>query len=57
MISTGLGYLDKLTGGLSLGDNVVWESADGVPVEYFIRSFFYGAADFSEKIIFISFNF
>lgn len=56
MISTGLDYLDKLTGGLKLGDNVVWESADGVPVEYFVRSFFYSASDFREKIIFISFN-
>jgi transcriptional regulator with XRE-family HTH domain len=57
MISTGLTYLDKLTGGLNLGDNVVWEAADGVPVEYFIRSFFDRAKDFSDTIIYINFNF
>jgi transcriptional regulator with XRE-family HTH domain len=57
MVSTGLAYLDRLTGGLNLGDNVVWESADGVPVEYFIRSFFDYAKDFNGTIIYINFNF
>jgi transcriptional regulator with XRE-family HTH domain len=57
MISTGLTYLDKLTGGLKLGDNVVWEAADGVPVENFIRSFFDRAKDFNDNIIYINFNF
>jgi len=57
MISTGLTYLDKLTGGLNLGDNVVWETADGVPVENFIRSFFDRAKDFNDNIIYINFNF
>jgi transcriptional regulator with XRE-family HTH domain len=57
MISTGLTYLDKLTGGLKNGDNVVWEAADGVPVEDFIRSFFDSAKDFSNTIIYINFNF
>ncbi len=57
MLSTGLVYLDRLTGGLNLGDNVVWESADGVPVEYFVRSFFEGARDFNGTIIYINFNF
>lgn len=57
MISTGLTYLDKLTGGLHLGDNVAWEAADGVPVEYFVRSFFSNAKEFSDNIVYISFNF
>lgn len=57
MISTGLTYLDKLTGGFKNGDNVVWEAADGVPVEEFIRSFFDSAKDFSNTIIYINFNF
>lgn len=56
MISTGVPYLDRLTGGLKLGDNVVWQVSDGVPVEYFIRSFFSGQ-DFNATIIYISFNF
>lgn len=57
MISTGITYLDKLTGGLNNGDNVVWEAADGVPVENFIRSFFDHAKEFSNTIIYINFNF
>lgn len=57
MISTGLPYLDKLTGGLKPGDNVVWQVSDGVPVEYFIKSFFYGAGDYNDNIIYVSFNF
>lgn len=57
MISTGLAYLDRLTGGLKLGDNVVWEAADGVPVENFIRSFFDAAPKFSGTVIYINFNF
>jgi len=50
-------YLDRLTGGLKPGDNVVWEAADGVPVENFIRGFFDSAPDFSETVIYINFNF
>jgi DNA-binding XRE family transcriptional regulator len=57
MISTGLPYLDKLTGGLKPGDNVVWQVSDGVPVEYFIKSYFYGAGDYNDHIIYVSFNF
>jgi transcriptional regulator with XRE-family HTH domain len=57
MISTGLSYLDKLTGGLQPGDNVVWQVSDGVPVEHFITSFFKDAEDFKDNIIYVSFNF
>src|SRR5271157_5936937 len=57
MISTGLPYLDRLTGGLEPGDNVVWQVSDGVPVEYFVKSFFLDSANYSGAIIYISFNF
>ncbi len=57
MISTGLPYLDKLTGGYKAGDNVVWQISDGVPVEHFIRSFFNKANEFNENVIYVSFNF
>jgi transcriptional regulator with XRE-family HTH domain len=57
MISTGLPYLDKLTGGLKPGDNVVWQVSDGVPVELFIKSFFNDAQDFNKNVIYVSFNF
>jgi len=57
MISTGISYLDTLTGGLKPGDNVVWQISDGVPVDLFIKSFFNSAKDFNENIIYVSFNF
>ncbi len=57
MITTGLPYLDKLTGGFKAGDNVVWQISDGVPVEHFIRSFFNEANEFNENVIYVSFNF
>lgn len=56
MISTGIKYLDKLTGGLKLGDNVVWEVSNAVPVEYFIKSFFTDSKSFDKTIIYINFN-
>ncbi|MBN2160802.1 MAG: helix-turn-helix transcriptional regulator [Spirochaetes bacterium] len=57
MIGTGIDYLDRVTGGLRLGDNVAWESADGATVEHFIRSFFKSSPEFKENVIYISFNF
>ena len=55
-VSTGIRYLDGVTGGLRLGDNVVWEVTSGVPVEYFIKGFFEGNKTFSNAVIIISFN-
>jgi transcriptional regulator with XRE-family HTH domain len=55
-ISTGIRYLDQVTGGLRLGDNVVWEVTSGVPVEYFIKGFFDGNEQFRSAVIIISFN-
>jgi transcriptional regulator with XRE-family HTH domain len=57
MISTGITYLDKITGGLKLGDNVVWQISDGIPVDNFIKSFFKKKNGFNQNIIFINFNF
>ena len=56
MISIGIEYLDKLTGGLKLGDNVVWSVSNGAPVDFFIRSFFQNKSDFKNNIIYVSFN-
>jgi transcriptional regulator with XRE-family HTH domain len=56
MISTGITYLDKQSGGLRLGDNVVWQVSNAVPVEYFIKAFFSGTPDFDKTIIYLSFN-
>ncbi len=57
MISTGIKYLDKITGGLRLGDNVVWQISDAVPIEYFIKTFFFGPRDFDKNIIYVNFNY
>ncbi len=57
MISTGVKYLDKITGGFRLGDNVVWQVSGGAPVDVFIRSFFYHNENFTKNIIYVNFNY
>lgn len=57
MISTGIKNLDRLTGGIRLGNNVVWQIANAVPIEYFIRSFFNKSNDFQNSIIYVNFNY
>ena len=57
MISMGIRHLDKLIDGLKLGDNVVWQIANAVPIEYFIRSFFNRSNKFQNSIVFVNFNY
>ena len=57
MISTGIEYLDKLTSGFKLGDNVIWQISDGVPLEHFTRSFIEKNPGFLDNIIYINFNY
>ena len=57
MISTGINYLDKITGGFKLGDNIVWQVSDGVPVEIFTHSFFSNTDNFNNSIIYVNFNY
>jgi len=57
MISTGIEYLDKLTSGFKLGDNVIWQSSDGVPLEHFTRCFCEKNPGFMDNIIYINFNY
>ncbi|HNR88776.1 MAG TPA: helix-turn-helix domain-containing protein [Spirochaetota bacterium] len=57
MISTGIKYLDKLLGGLSLGDNVVWQISNGVPIEYFLKSLIGASSEITNNIIYINFNY
>ncbi len=57
MISTGINYIDDLTGGLKLGDNVVWQISNGVPVEYFVKSIFGKPDDTGGTIVYINFNY
>ena len=57
MISTGISFLDKITGGLKLGDNVVWQVADGLNVDQFIRSFFDANAEFKRNVVYVNSNY
>jgi transcriptional regulator with XRE-family HTH domain len=56
MISSGIKYLDNITGGLKLGDNVVWQISNGVPVEYFIKSLLNNDTT-NSNIVYINFNY
>ncbi len=57
MISTGIKYLDRLSGGLRLGDNVVWSISDGIPIEHFTQSFMAAAEGTDSRIVYINFNY
>ncbi len=57
MISTGIQYLDKMTGGFRLGDNVVWQVADGISIDIFIKSFFEKNRNFQKNIIYVNSNY
>lgn len=57
MISTGIKYLDKLTSGLNLGDNVVWQISNGVPIEYFTRNALSTESSFTNSIVYVNFNY
>ncbi len=57
MISTGIQYLDKIMGGYKLGDNIVWQISDGIPIDDFIKSFFKKENSFNRNIIYVNFNY
>ncbi|HON77363.1 MAG TPA: helix-turn-helix domain-containing protein [Spirochaetota bacterium] len=57
MISTGIKYLDKITSGLKLGDNVVWQISNGVPIEYFTRNALSTESSFTHSIVYVNFNY
>jgi Nif-specific regulatory protein len=56
VLSTGVGYLDELLGGLFAGDNVVWQVDSGAPVEFYIRSFLKTAAASDSEVVYVSFG-
>ncbi len=55
-ISSGLGYLDKLSGGLMVGDNVIWQVESGSFVELFYLSFLRASLRARKKVVFVNFN-
>jgi len=56
-LSTGFPYLDTLTGGINLGDNVVWQLDGSIPIHPFVREYFNNSHDKGKGVIFISFNY
>lgn len=54
--TTGVKELDKLIGGVHLGDNLVWEIDSGVPVQFFISKYLRNSPDDASKAVFVSFN-
>jgi transcriptional regulator with XRE-family HTH domain/KaiC/GvpD/RAD55 family RecA-like ATPase len=55
-ISSGVKTLDALTGGFTIGDNVVWEMEAGAMLGAFIRNFIVQSINEAQKIIYVSFN-
>jgi len=56
-ISSGIKYIDRLTGGFRLGDNVVWQISDGIPIEHFTASFMKHAGKQENGIVYVNFNY
>jgi DNA-binding XRE family transcriptional regulator len=56
-ISCGIPYIDNLTGGILLGDNVVWILEPGMYFDYFLESFFTAPDSPRCKNIYVSFDF
>jgi len=48
--------LDRLLGGLSIGDNVVWETDAGAYVDLFVESFERHSLSTGHSLIYVSFN-
>jgi len=55
-VSAGINYLDRLIGGLQIGDNVIWQVESGSFVELFYLNFIRVSLRDSKKVVFISFN-
>jgi Nif-specific regulatory protein len=54
--TTGVPELDRLLGGVLLGDNVVWEVDSGAPVDSFVSSFVSACEGEALPVIYVSFN-
>jgi len=54
--STGIEYLDRLLGGLRIGDNVVWETDAGAYVDLFVEKFARHSLVAGHNVVYVSFN-
>jgi len=56
-LTTGVEALDDLLGGVRVGDNIVWETDSGAPMQAFVAAFLRSAAGRGRQVLFVSFNF
>lgn len=54
--TTGVPEIDRLIGGIALGDNVVWEVDSGAPVDGFVSSFLSACEENATPVVYVSFN-
>ena len=54
--TTGFEPLDRLAGGVLLGDNVVWEMDSAAPVERFVTGFLDACRTEGAPVVYVSFN-
>jgi Nif-specific regulatory protein len=54
--TSGLPEIDRLIGGVLVGDNVIWEADSGVPVDLFMSSFLEACESEKTPLIYVSFN-
>lgn len=55
-VSSGVGDLDRLLGGLYIGDNVIWYDEVGMLAGVFIENFLQASLELNKPIVYISFD-
>ncbi|MCP4456319.1 MAG: GAF domain-containing protein, partial [Planctomycetes bacterium] len=55
-LTTGMEEIDRLIGGVMLGDNIVWEVDSGAPIDNFVSSFISACEAEGAPIVYVSFN-
>jgi len=55
-LTTGIKEIDNLIGGISPGDNIVWEVDSGAPVDRFVSGFLTADRVPGSTITYVSFN-
>lgn len=54
--TTGVPEVDKLAGGIIIGDNIVWEANSGAPINKFISAFISACEREKAPGVYVSFN-
>ncbi len=54
--TTGVPEVDRLAGGIIIGDNIVWEANSGAPINKFISAFISAREREKAPVVYVSFN-